>query len=78
MGSFVCYQKLPAKAIRKSAKRSIDGIEEFFKCNPKKKICVAELWYGRTIDVRKGHVAEDVNAAAELAIKNDRGTFDKI
>jgi len=71
----VIYKKISAKQIRKEAAKGIVGIEEWFQKNPKRKICNVCMWYGQALKVRRGHVAEDVNAAAETTIKNDRGAF---
>lgn len=68
MGTFVCYMPMKIKDIRKSAKETIPQIEEWFVQNPKKDVCVAQLWYGRQVDVKRGNVKEDVTAAMNEAI----------
>jgi len=67
--TIVIYQRTPAKQIRKEAKESIQKIEDWFKDNPKRRVCHAQTWYDRMTKVRRKHVTEDVNAAVEEAIK---------
>jgi len=67
------YARIPEKQIRKEAATTIKQIEKWFKNNPKRRTCTAELWYGRTKSIRRGHVTEDINAAAEEALGNKKG-----
>ena len=64
----VLYQTIPASEIRKNVEESIPSIERWFQVNPKKKICNARVWYNRDIKIRRGHVRQDMEAAANEAI----------
>lgn len=63
----VVYKTIPAKEIRKDAREAIEKVNAWFASN-KKRICRAQLWYGKVVDVRRGHVEEDINTAAKAAI----------
>ena len=67
--SIIIYKKIPTKQIRKEAKKAIQDIENWFKKNPRRRVCNTETWYRKMIKVRKKHVVEDINAAADAAIK---------
>jgi hypothetical protein len=60
----VLYTKLTKKELEESAKQAIVQVTQWFESNPKRKVCKAKLWYGKTVKIRRGHVAEDVNAEA--------------
>jgi hypothetical protein len=63
------YKKIPAKKIRAEAKQAIKGIEDWFKSNPDKNVCIVGCWYGKQVQIRREHIAEDVNAARDAALK---------
>ena len=63
------YGKVPAKEIKKGGKDAIKQIEKWFKANPKKKVCHAQVWYGKMKNVRRGYVSEDINEAMIEALK---------
>jgi len=73
MGMIVIYEKIPAKTIRKEAKEVIQKITEWFQNNPKRRVCDAQLWYGRRLKVKRKMIAEQVNGLAEELIKKDKG-----
>jgi hypothetical protein len=66
---FVVYQTIPEKEIRQTAKESIEGVTKWFAEHPKRRICRVEVWYGRQIKVKRTTVAQQINEAAEAAIK---------
>jgi hypothetical protein len=72
MGSFAAYYKLKPTALKRVAKESIEGITKWFKDNPQKKQCDAELWYGvRHIFKPKDDVAAFINDLLERTLKSD-------
>lgn len=68
------YKSIPAKTIRKDAREAIPKIKAWFKANPDRKECNAELWYGKQLKIKADTVEEQVNAAAAEAIGNDKKT----
>jgi len=65
----VIYPTIPNKTIRKQAKETIAKITQWFKDNPKQRVCRAELWYGKVVSVKRKTVAEQINAAADASVK---------
>lgn len=65
----VFYKTLPAATIRKDSKTTIKKINKWFKDNPKRRVCRAELWYGDVVSIKRNAVEKMVTAAAEKAIK---------
>jgi len=63
------YKTIPNETIRKDAKKVIKQITKWFAWNPSRPTCNAETWYGEQTTIRRGHVTEDVNTAAEAASK---------
>lgn len=62
---FVVYQKLTKKQLADSVKETIPQLIKWFKDNPKRDTCQAEMWYGKVLTVRRDHVEEDVKEAAK-------------
>lgn len=56
------------KEIKKDAKELLEKSTEFFANNPRRRVANVCVWYGRAIKIRKTHIEEDVNAAAEFAM----------
>jgi len=69
----IIYKKVSKKQIAKDVKETTPKLEQWFVDNPKRRICRATLWYGRMVGIRRGHVPEDVRAAASAA--NGGGDF---
>jgi hypothetical protein len=65
----VVYRKIPESEIRETAAKAIGEIGEWFKANPKRRVCNVELWYNKKVTVKPKTIAEQINAAAEAAIK---------
>lgn len=63
------YRKVPESQIRQDAKEGITKIEAWFLKNPKRKVCRSELWYGKQVSIRRGHVAGDMEAAMQEALR---------
>ena len=49
------------KLTREEAEKNIALIEQWFKDNPRRKVCRTDLW-----KVRRGFVREDINKHAEV------------
>lgn len=58
----VIYNKLTKKELKASAKETIAKVNEWFNNNPRRKVCKAELWYGKVHKIRRDHVEEDIQA----------------
>ncbi len=63
------HKRMPAKTIRKEAKKLVVDISKWFVENPKRRVCRAELWYGAQVTIRKNHVEEDIDKATKAALK---------
>lgn len=69
MGTFVLYKTIPNSTIKREGEKAVAGIEKWFADNPKRRVCNAEVWYGKRAKIRKGHVQEDMDKAVEAAVK---------
>ena len=67
MSIMVC-QRVPDDHIRNQEEEMIPQIEEWFVANPKRKICKVQWFYNKSIDVRRGRVAEKIHSAADVSI----------
>ncbi len=67
----VVYQKITDTEIRRDARNAVRQINKWFKQNPNRTDCKTEVWYGKMVVVRRGHVSEDIRAAADAAIKGN-------
>jgi len=68
----IVYNKVTNKQILKDAKKAVKQIQEWFGQNPNRRICKAELWYGKVAKIRKNHIEADINKAAEVAIAGNK------
>lgn len=67
--SFVVYNRLSEAELREAAKKTALQLEDWFKNNPKRRICKAELWYGSSHKIKRKNVAEQINAIVEEILK---------
>jgi hypothetical protein len=65
----IVYQKVPESRIRREAKEGVPKIETWFVKNPKRKVCRTNLWYGKRVFIRRGHVAKDMEEAMTEALR---------
>ena len=47
MSSFVVYSKISADEIRKEGADAKEQIKAWFESNPKRKVCLTKVWYGK-------------------------------
>ena len=71
MAGFVCYSKLSEKEIRKTAKDAIVGIKKFFEEHPRRRVCHAELWYGKQVAIRRNSVDEEIQKVVEETLAEE-------
>ena len=71
MGSFAAYQKLKPESLKRITKESVKGIQKWFKSHPKKKVCLAAMWYGIELDVKREIVSEQINSLLKATLKSD-------
>lgn len=67
----VIYEKLTKKELKESKDGAIARITEWFEKNPKRRVCDAQLWYGQRHKIRRGHVADDINAVVKQTDTKD-------
>lgn len=67
----VIYQKLSEEELRKSAQETIPQVESWFANNPKRRVCKAELWYGKRLSIKRKNVAEQVNAVVNDLVNGE-------
>lgn len=60
MGTFVLHQKKTKEVLFKEAEETINGIEQFFISNPKRKVCGCELWYGEYHKIKRKDVRTQI------------------
>jgi len=58
--------------MKRDAKKSIGGIERWFKKNPDRRVCRAEFWCGKQHSVRRGHVKEDIELVLDEALAENK------
>jgi hypothetical protein len=54
---------LSATQIRKEAKKAIRDIAKWFEQNPKRRVCKAELWYGKIISIKRATIEKQIETA---------------
>jgi len=52
---------MPEDELRKTAADAIDQINSWFTSNPKRRVCHAELWYGKRLAIKRKTVAKQIN-----------------
>lgn len=67
----VVYSKMTKKQLKKIVEDSIKKIGEWFKSNPKRKICKVEWVYSEEKKVRRNHVEEDIKKLADETETSD-------
>ena len=65
------YKTIPAKTLRKKAKEAIALITAWFKKNPDRTNCNAELFYGRRLDIKPGTVKQQIDKFVKELIAED-------
>lgn len=60
----IAYKKISYATIRKEEPKIVKQISKWFKDNPNRKICRAQLWYDNFARIRRGFVKEDIRTAA--------------
>jgi hypothetical protein len=86
MGMFAIYQQLTKKQIKDSAEETVPLLEKWFKDNPKRKDCDAELWMGNRVLIKRkgaGSIKDQVWKEANRLIKDaptkiEKGSVDDI
>ena len=68
----VVYKRIPASTLRKEAQKAIAQVEEWFKANPTRTNCVAQLFYGRNLDLKPGTVKQQVDEFVKDLIAEDK------
>jgi len=67
--TIVVYKRYTDSEILADAKDAIKNITQWFKDNPKRKICRVQLWYNKTVHVKRDSIAKQINKAADEACK---------
>lgn len=65
----VIYPKMTEDDLRKVAAEAIPKIEGWFQQNPKRRVCRAELWYGKHLSLKRKTVAAQINALLDETLK---------
>jgi hypothetical protein len=69
MASFVVYTRIPKEEIEKQANELPNKINNWFKNNPKRRVCKAELWYGERYKFTRKNISEVIEQAKKDALK---------
>ena len=77
MGMFVLYKRMSKKDLRKCSGEAIRNINKWFKNNPSRKDCKAELWYGRRITIPRGKTKEKVTEFLNECLSKPKTVFSK-
>jgi len=65
MGMFIISALMTKQEVAEMAAAAIKGIEKWFEEHPKKKVCNAELFYGKHYKIHRGTVAIEVGKIAD-------------
>lgn len=63
------YKKMTEAEIQKCADETLPRLEQWFRDNPKRRICNCQSFHRKMIKVRRGHVETDFAAAVDEAKK---------
>lgn len=66
---FVIYNKISETELREAAAKTILQLDEWFNNNPKRRVCRAELWYGRSHKIKRKNVADQINTIVDQHLK---------
>jgi chaperone required for assembly of F1-ATPase len=72
MGLIIVYKRMTEKELRKAATEATTQILDWFEANPRRKICRAELMYGRHLKVTRGQVVHDIQLFVQALLKEDQ------
>ena len=67
----IVYPKMSEEELRKIAADAIPQIQEWFQQNPKRRVCHAELWYGKKLTIKRKDVAKQINDFLEEILKTN-------
>jgi hypothetical protein len=70
----IVYKRIPAKTLRKEAKDAIAQVEAWFKSNPTRTNCNAELFYGRMLDLKPATVKQQIDELVKELIAEDKAS----
>ncbi len=60
----VIYKKPTKKDVKQDVKALKKGVRKFFEDNPKRKVCRAEVWFGKVLAVKKDNIDAAIDKAA--------------
>lgn len=66
---FIVYAPIPNDELRKLAEETIPRVSAWFESNPKRRVCTAELWYGKRLKLKRKTFAEQINAYLSESLK---------
>lgn len=69
MALFVFHQKMTPAELRAAADQAQADITKWYTANPKRRVCNAELWYGKQYKIRKAHINYDIELAYQDGLK---------
>lgn len=72
MASFVMYPEISAVRAKEIAEENIPLIEQWFKNNPKRRVCNAEFLYGIQLKIKPKTVREQMMAEVDRLIAHGR------
>lgn len=55
------YDRLTEKQLKKDASEVVKNLTKWFKDNPKRKVCRAELWYGKMHSIKRKNIKGQIN-----------------
>ena len=67
----IAYARLTKEELAKSVEETVQQIKEWFEKNPKRRVCDAELWYGKRIKLKpKTYEAQIRQMAANIETRD--------
>lgn len=59
------YERITAAELAKAVKETTQLIEDWFVANPKRRVCNAELWYGKRHKIKRRDVGSQLQKIAD-------------
>jgi len=66
----IVYKKLSESEMRSIADKAIEQITQWFKDNPRRRVCNVGVWYDKVLKIKRKNIADQVNAALDEEIGN--------
>lgn len=67
----VLYRRITEPELRRDAKSALRQITKWFKANPNRRVCRTQLWYGKTITVKRNTIKADIDKSLQAELNKN-------